>query len=129
MDRLGDSSRRNNFGIGLREFLHRGRIHVVAVNVRYQNEIGLAFVLELLGRRGIDIDQLIARAKREAGMFNRGDFHCSSGRRNSVRRPSQACSYRRQNANDANQCESHEADSTLQTGKGPPGVLHSFTMG
>ena len=63
-----------NFRFRLADFLDRIRIHVIAVNIGDQNEVGFWESGELHGLGGIEIDGLATRLDQRAGMVERSDL-------------------------------------------------------
>jgi hypothetical protein len=78
-DGLDHGGRRENFGSGLADFLDRIGIHVIAVDVGDQNEVGFGEAGEFRGLGGIEVDGLSTGFDQRAGVIQRRDFNWAGG--------------------------------------------------
>ena len=78
-DGLRDCGRRDNLRIRLADFFDGVRIHVIAVDVGDQDEVGFGQTRKLRRFGGIQIDRLASRLDQRAGVVERGDLNRTSG--------------------------------------------------
>src|SRR5208283_3617806 len=76
--------RRKNLRLHLSDFLDRIRIHVIAMNVRNQNEVRSRKPRQFRRLRGIEVDDLSPSLNQRAGMIKRGDLHRPSRRKKAL---------------------------------------------